>query len=80
MPEVTATSGEMTARTKFSVFANGVSLLLPTNAAGFAAQLLPIPSHTSFVGLDLVVQATAPDPTAPAGFTLSAGLGLTLGR
>lgn len=58
---------------------NGVAVLLPLNAGGFGSSPLPIPNDRAFLGLDVFAQAATLDANAPSGFTLSAGLQVTIG-
>jgi len=59
---------------------NEASLLLNVGPTGGARLGLPIPNQAALLGHSFYFQAAALAPTAPAGFTLSAGLRLDLGR
>jgi hypothetical protein len=52
-------------------------MVLPTQSV--ARQALPIPNNPGLLGVSLYFQAAALDAGAPAGFTLSAGLGVRIG-
>ncbi len=56
------------------------SAVLAASATGVARFVLPIPNQAALLGEDFFFQAATLDTSAPAGFTLSAGLRLDLGR
>lgn len=56
-----------------------VTATVPTNAAGFATRDLPIPFAPALLGTQWSFQALTPQVAAPAGFSLSAGLEITVG-
>jgi hypothetical protein len=56
------------------------TVLLAATATGPARFALPIPNQPTLLGEDYFFQAATLDATAPAGFTLSSGLRLDLGR
>ena len=56
------------------------TVLLAATATGAARFALPIPNQPTLLGEDYFFQAATLDAAAPAGFTLSRGLRLDLGR
>ena len=54
-------------------------VLLQASPNGFATVPLPLPTSSTYLGVDLFFQAAALDATTPNGFTLSRGLQITLG-
>ncbi|HLQ38211.1 MAG TPA: kelch repeat-containing protein [Planctomycetota bacterium] len=55
------------------------SVFVLANADGFAPLAVPIPGNTALLGATPLFQAAALDATAPAGFTMTAGLRVMVG-
>ncbi|MFO1078237.1 MAG: kelch repeat-containing protein [Planctomycetota bacterium] len=56
-----------------------LAVVVPTSPGGTAQVGISVPNSQTFLGVQLFFQAATLSPTAPGGFTLSAGLRLAIG-